>query len=100
MVYFTANWCLTCKFNLKWAIDTAEVRQWIAENGVAPLLADWTDESPVIKKALNELGYNSIPVLAIWPADTNRPPIILPDLVTQGQVLQALKSAGPSRSQP
>lgn len=100
MVYFTANWCLTCKFNLKWAIDTAEVRQWIAEKGLAPLLADWTDESPVIKKALNELGYNSIPVLAIWPADPARTPIVLPDLITQKQVLQALESAGPSRSRP
>jgi suppressor for copper-sensitivity B len=98
LVYFTANWCLTCKFNLKMAIDTAEVRQWIAQNGVIPLLADWTDQSPVIKKALNDLGYNSIPVAVIWPADPGRKPIILPDLITQGQLLQALESAGPSRS--
>lgn len=99
-VYFTADWCLTCKFNLRWAIETAEVRQWIAEHGVRPLLADWTDESPVIKKALNELGYNSIPVAVIWPADPKRNPIVLPDLIRKTQLLQAFKSAESKETPP
>lgn len=100
LVNFTADWCLTCKANLKLVIDTPDVRQRIAENGVVPLLADWTDESPVIKEALNQLGYNSIPVVVIWPADPSREPMILPDLLTKGQLLEALQRAGPSRTRP
>lgn len=100
MVDFTADWCLTCKTNLKLAIDRHEVRQLVYHNGVVPLLADWTDESPVIKKALNDLGKNSIPVLAIWPADPKREVIVLSDLLSQGQVLEALEAAGPSRNHP
>ncbi len=55
MVDFSADWCLTCKTNLKLAIDTDAVHELIKANGVVPMLADWTDQSPTIKKALNDL---------------------------------------------
>ena len=67
MVDFTANWCPNCKANSKFAIETDAVSDLVRANGVVPLLADWTDQSPVIKRAINELGSNSIPLLAIWP---------------------------------
>jgi hypothetical protein len=52
----------------------------------------------MIKKALNDLGYNSIPVLAIWPASPSQQEVIvLADLLTEGQVLDALNKAGPSK---
>ncbi|MGD0655040.1 MAG: thioredoxin family protein [Thermoguttaceae bacterium] len=98
MVDFSAGWCLTCKTNLKLAIDTDAVYELVKANGVVPMLADWTDQSPMIKKALNDLGYNSIPVLAIWPANSQgQEPIILSDLLSESQVLEALKTAGPSK---
>jgi thiol:disulfide interchange protein len=98
MVDFTANWCPNCKTNSKLAIETEAVAELVKANGVAPLLADWTDKSPMIKKALNDLGYNSIPVLAIWPASpSQQEPIVLADLLTEGQVLDALNKAGPSK---
>jgi thiol:disulfide interchange protein len=101
MVDFSANWCPNCKSNLKFAIETDAVRNLIATNGVVPMLADWTDPSPTIKKALNDLGYNSIPQLAIWPgqATKNSPDkkvIVRSDLLVESQVLDALKEAGPS----
>ncbi len=101
MVDFSANWCPNCKSNLKFAIETESVRRLIAANGVVPMLADWTDPSPVIKKALNDLGYNSIPLLAIWPGQAKKDaagqkPIVLSDLLPESQVLAALKEAGPS----
>lgn len=98
MVDFTADWCLTCKTNLKLAIDTRRVRRLVQENGVVPLIADWTDKSPVIKDTLNGLGYNSIPLLAIWPAGApDDEVIILTDFLRESQVLEALKRAGPSQ---
>ena len=43
MVDFSANWCLTCKTNLKFAVETDAVSELIKANGVVPMLADWTD---------------------------------------------------------
>ncbi len=101
MVDFTANWCLTCQTNSKVAIETQPVHELIQKNQVVPLLADWTDRSPVIKKALNDLGRNSIPILAIWPAGAaDNEVIILDDLITKGQLIKALRLAGPSRGAP
>ena len=98
MVDFSAAWCLTCKTNLKLAIETDAVHGLIKANGVVPMLADWTDQSPTIKKALNDLGYNSIPVLAIWPANSqSNNAIVLSDLLSESQVLKALNDAGPSK---
>jgi thiol:disulfide interchange protein len=98
MVDFSADWCLTCKTNLKLAIETDAVQKTIQTNGVVPMLADWTDRSPTIKKALNDLGRNSIPVMAIWSAGKQgTEPIILSDLLSESQVLKALDEAGPSK---
>ncbi|HBO42583.1 MAG TPA: disulfide bond formation protein DsbD, partial [Planctomycetaceae bacterium] len=98
MVDFTANWCLTCQANKNFVIETSEVADLIEENGVVPFLADFTDYSPAVKKALNDLGRNSIPVLAIWPAGAaDDEVIILDDVITQGQLLDALEKAGPSQ---
>lgn len=98
MVDFTAEWCLTCKLNLKNAIDVQDVKQVVEANGVVPLLADWTDESDEIKRALESLGSNSIPVLAIFPAGKPSEPIILRDLISsRAAVIDALQQAGPSQ---
>jgi thiol:disulfide interchange protein len=62
------------------------------------MLADWTDESPTIKKALNDLGCNSIPQLTIWPAQPSaKKVIVLSDLLRESQVLDGLNEAGPSK---
>jgi thiol:disulfide interchange protein len=98
MIDFTADWCLTCKTNLKFAINTPGVLDVIRSNNVVPLLADWTDGSQEIKEMLSALESNSIPVVAIFPADRPDEAIVLRDLITQGRLLEALRQAGPSQS--
>jgi thiol:disulfide interchange protein len=61
-----------------------------------PLLADLTDLDSDDWKVLNSLGFQSIPMLAIFPAGSPDNPIKLPDLLTEGVVLDALERAGPS----
>jgi thiol:disulfide interchange protein len=101
MVDFSADWCPTCKFNLAYAIETDRVRAAVEKNRVVPVLADWTDGSNEIKVALEGLQSRSIPVLAIYPAATPGgecpEPIVLRDLITEAQVLEALEKAGPSK---
>ena len=101
MVDFSADWCPTCKFNLAYAIETNRVKAAVEKNRVVPVLADWTDGSNEIKVALEGLQSRSIPVLAIYPAATPGTecpePIVLRDLITESQVLEALEKAGPSK---
>jgi len=94
MIDFTADWCLTCKLNLASAIETEKVSTLIKQNKVVPLLADWTDPNDEIKKKLAELRSASIPLLAIYPP--NSEPIVLRDSLLESTVIKALEQAGPS----
>ncbi len=95
---FTANWCATCKLNEKWALNKRVVQQTLEELDAVAIRADWTEESPEIKQLLDELGYASIPLCVIYPAGRAEDAIVLPDLITTNQVLEALRKAGPSRT--
>lgn len=99
MIDFTASWCLTCKYNYKVAINTEPTAEMVDELEVVPMLADWSDYNDEIKQKLLELRSQSIPLLAIYPGSNPEQPIILRDVVTQDQVLGALKQAGPSLDQ-
>ncbi|GIW98026.1 MAG: thiol:disulfide interchange protein DsbD [Pirellulaceae bacterium] len=98
MIDFTANWCVNCQINMRMAIDREAVAQLVEQYDVVPMVADWTSQDEAIGKKLEELGSNSIPVLAIYPADPAAEPIVLRDLLTETQVLEALREAGPSRN--
>ncbi|MGD9721106.1 MAG: thioredoxin family protein [Pirellulales bacterium] len=98
LVDFTAEWCLTCKVNLATAIETEAVKQQIDEKRIVPMLADWTDGSDEIKQALESIQRNSIPQLVFYPAGKPNAPIVLSDLVTKQQVLEAIEKAGPSKA--
>ncbi|QDS98912.1 protein-disulfide reductase DsbD family protein [Adhaeretor mobilis] len=97
LVDFTANWCPTCQVNSKVAINRKDVLNKVNENEVVTLLADWTDKNDTIKAALEELNSNSIPFLVVYPPE-NPQPIVLPDLLSQQDVLDALDQAGPSKA--
>jgi thiol:disulfide interchange protein len=96
MIDFTADWCPTCKFNLAFAVNTPRVKAIVEKNGVVPLLADWSDRGPVIKAKLQELGSDSIPVMAIYPGGRPGEVIVLRDLLIESQVIGQLEKAGPS----
>lgn len=96
LVDFTAKWCVNCIVNYNVAINTEETAELVRDLGAVPLLADWTDHNEEIRAKLSELESNAIPVLAIYPAGRPGDPIVLRDLVSQEQVLDALRSAGAS----
>ena len=98
MVDFTADWCLTCQANTRIAINTHGVKQMVEKHGIVPMLADWSDKNDTIKAELQKLNSNSIPLLAIYPADKPGEVIVLRDALLESHVLRALEQAGPSRS--
>jgi thiol:disulfide interchange protein DsbD len=90
---FTADWCLSCKFNERTAIDTAAVRQKIAAQGIVPVKADATKENPEINAALKHFGRVGVPFYVLYPAGQPDHPITLPELLTESIVLDAFAKA-------
>jgi thiol:disulfide interchange protein DsbD len=90
---FTADWCISCKFNERTAIDTPAVREAFAKSGVIPMQADWTNADPEITAALKKFGRVGVPFYVVYPAGKPDEPIILPELLTQQIVLDALAKA-------
>ena len=84
MIEFTAKWCITCQVN-EATLNSASVRRAVARHGVVPLRA----EMPVGSQLLKSLGFNSVPVLAIFKP--GQKPIVLPDLISANQVVEALR---------
>jgi thiol:disulfide interchange protein len=66
-VYFTADWCLTCKVNEAAAIDRGEVREAFKNAGVKVLAGDWTNGDPAITRFLDSRGRAGVP-LYLWYA--------------------------------
>ncbi len=93
---FGAKWCATCQVNYRVAINTEETRKVLDELDAVAMYADWTDQSDAIKEKLEELNSRSIPLLVIYPAGRPHEPIVLRDLVTQQDVIEALRQAGAS----
>ena len=96
MLDFTAKWCVNCMVNTRVALDTEKTKQQLERLDAVAMIADWTDHNEEIKSKLEELQSRSIPLLAIYPGASPEKPIVLRDLVSQGSVLKALDSAGPS----
>lgn len=91
-VDFTARWCFTCQTNKKAVFGSAEVLKSFCEREVVTLRADWTDADPRITAELAKWNRSAVPFNLVYlpgkPA-----PIILPELLTPGVVLDALKPA-------
>jgi suppressor for copper-sensitivity B len=96
MVDFTADWCPTCQLNFRMAINTQRLKEVVEQNQIVPMLADWTDPSEAIERNLAILNSKSIPLLAIYPAGKPGEVIVLRDVITESQLVEALEKAGAS----
>jgi thiol:disulfide interchange protein/DsbC/DsbD-like thiol-disulfide interchange protein len=90
-VYFTADWCLTCKVNEKSAIDTRVAQAAFKAGGVTMMVGDWTNGDPVITRFLNEHGASGVPLYLYYPKGGGEPQK-LPQILTPS-LLAGLTSA-------
>jgi thiol:disulfide interchange protein DsbD len=88
---FTASWCLTCQFNEKTAINLASVRSLLREKGVTAMKGDWTNSDPAITAALKSFGRVGVPLAVFYPAGKGSSPVVLPELLTEKIVLDAIR---------
>lgn len=86
---FTAAWCLSCQVNERVVLSSASVRKKFAEKGVTVLKADWTNRDEEIARALASYGRSSVPLYVVYDGEGGEP-VILPEILSPGLVLNAL----------
>lgn len=89
-VNMTAAWCVTCVVNERVAIRTDAVRKAFAAGKVTYLKGDWTRQSPDITAFLRQFGREGVPLYIYYPAGGGAP-VELPQILTEGTVLAALR---------
>ena len=96
-VNMTAAWCITCLVNERTALSGAAVRAALEERGITYLKGDWTNQNPEITRLLERHGRNGVPLYVLYPAKGE--PVVLPQILTQGGVLEAF-AAIPKSDRP
>ncbi len=89
----TADWCLTCKANERLIIETAEIAAAFAEHQVVTMKADWTNRDDRITAFLARYGKSAVPFYVLYRP--NREPHVFGELLTKGQILNALAESVP-----
>ena len=66
------------------------VRDAFQRHGVVKLKADWTNGDPLITKLLQHFGRPGVPLYVLYPGK-NEEPIVFPELLTKGILLEKLE---------
>jgi len=89
---FTATWCLTCKANERFVIDTQKVRGLFADKKIVTMQADYTHKDDELTRLINSFGRAGVPLYVVYPGNGNA--ILLPETITAGLVTDAVDQAG------
>lgn len=90
-LYFTADWCLTCKVNEASAIDKDAVRDAFKAAGVTVMVGDWTNADPAISRFLEANGRSGVP-LYLYYAPGAAAPQVLPQVLTPAALTTLVKA--------
>jgi DsbC/DsbD-like thiol-disulfide interchange protein/cytochrome c biogenesis protein CcdA len=96
-VWFTADWCLTCKVNERVAIERSETRDAFARAGVVALVGDWTRRDPDITRFLSAQGAAGVPLYLWYPAGGGDAQVLPQVLTPASLVTLAGSPAAPPR---
>ena len=85
-VWFTADWCVTCKVNESVAIERSATRDAFEAAGVVALRGDWTQPDAEISRMLTQQGAAGVP-LYLWYEPGGEaeqlPQVLTPDLLVE-----------------
>ena len=92
-VYFTADWCLTCKVNERRTLAHPRIREQLQRLDVAVLRADWTRRDAFLGAELARFGRSGVPLYLVFRPDAPDAPAILPELLDRDTLRAALRDA-------
>lgn len=92
LVNFTADWCVTCKINEGAALSSPRTAAAMQATNAVYLVGDWTRRDDAITAELQRHGRSGVPLYLLYTPGRSEPRI-LPQLLTEGTVVSALKDA-------
>ena len=98
-IEFTAKWCLICRANAV-VLEMRAVKEAFIKYGVVKMEADWTQRDEEITQLMRSFGRNGVPTHAIYPKRDTTVPELLPELLTQEMVIEALQRAVKTSDSP
>jgi thiol:disulfide interchange protein DsbD len=87
---FTADWCVTCKINERTSLTSASVKAAIEGSNAVYLVGDWTRRDDAITAELLRHGRSGVPLYLLYAPGVAEPRV-LPQLLTEGVVVEALR---------
>jgi thiol:disulfide interchange protein/DsbC/DsbD-like thiol-disulfide interchange protein len=84
-VYFTADWCVTCKVNEAAAIEREDTKRAFAGNAITVLKGDFTRRDPAISRFLAQHGRSGVPLYLYYSGQADVQ--ILPQILTKGDLI-------------
>ena len=91
-LWFTADWCVSCKVNEAIAIEREATREAFEQAGVIAMVGDWTRRDEEIAAFLSEQGAAGVPLYLWYPAGGGEPEQ-LPQVLTQDMLTQRAAQA-------
>lgn len=96
-VDYTAKWCASCLGN-KRVYSNESLIDLFEHKKIVALRADWTERGSVILKSLQSHGREGVPLNIYHPASnskgTGKQPVILPEILTEKIVTDAIEKEG------
>jgi len=96
LVDVTADWCITCQVNKATVLNRGETAKRLAAGAVVAMRADWTRPDPAIAAFLARHGRYGIPFNIVYGPGAPEG-LALPELLTEGAVIDALDRASRRR---
>lgn len=88
-----AKWCITCQVNHSLVLNNPDVKKLLESDRVEVISADWTLRDDTIAQFLQDYGRFGIPFNIVF--GPNAPEgIVLSEILSQQDVIQALQDAG------
>ena len=93
-LYFTADWCVSCKVNERVALATDAVGDAFRSRGIKVVEGDWTNEDPVITAWLRRYGRVGVPLYLYFPRGSSlETAAVLPQILVPDTVIDAIDAA-------
>ena len=86
-----ADWCVTCKVNERAVLHTDAFRDLLKRSNAVLMTGDWTNADPAISAFLKDYRAVGVPLYVVFRAGETGPGQVLPAVLTQGIVEDALK---------
>ena len=88
-VYFTADWCITCKVNERIALFKPETIAAFNNGNVTLMRGDWTNRNDEIARVLASYERAGVPLYLYFKKDASSP-IVLPEIITVNTILDVI----------